>query len=81
MMGFLLNMNPEAIPVFYVNKQIWNEEYQSFIAKHVIKRNICIVVDADESWELPNRYVEFYFDCLARFNEYKAQITKFCNKK
>ena len=78
--GVRLNIEPEAVPVFYVNKSIWNKDYQDLIKRHTYSHLVCVVVDPSpekiDEFKIPNRYVEFTFDCPERFDYFKEGIEK-----
>ena len=76
----LINYDHNAVPAFFVNKEVWGESYWSIIREALLYRNCYIVVDYEARISLGLPYATFTLTNLDDFdNVVKPMITTLLN--
>lgn len=65
-------IDKNTIPVFYVNKNTWTDEYKNIIHLCLSERRCYVIVEPDPN--ICNRYVEYSLICRVDFYECYEQI-------
>ena len=71
---YAFQADENAVPVFYVNKETWDENYKWIICNCLQQRRCYLLVEP--SLEVTNRYVEFTLETVADFNKNRKAIEK-----
>ena len=70
---YFFQTDKNAIPVFYINKATWTEEYKRIISLCAYNRKCYLIIEPDP--QICNRYYEITCMCLIDF-EKKLRINK-----
>ena len=70
---YFFQTDKNAVPVFYINKATWTEEYKRIISLCAYNRKCYLIIEPDP--QVCNRYCEIICMCLIDF-EKKLRINK-----
>jgi len=70
---YFFQTDENAVPVFYINKATWTEEYKRIISSCAYNRKCYLFVEPD--LQICNRYCEIVCMCLADFTEQENLIS------